>query len=194
MRYIWKFVGTGGFVLAVVTVMGTGFVNADDGIASNSQLKGQYAGTGSGGCLVSVAGFDTNDVPKDLTKTFSQMLTSEVVFTFDGNGRGKADYITSVTMNVPGPNAFTPRVGLSSGGGNFTYSVGPKNTVSITLTDPVFGQNPIDRFDLEGHFGPQGITLTQTDGTVEIVTPPAGAPIPRICERSYVLLRDHPRS
>ena len=93
-----------------------------------------------------------------------------------------------------------PQVGLSTGGGNFTYSVGPKNTVTVTLTDPVFKNLPalqsgstIDKVVLEGHFGPNGMTLVKTDGAVEILTPFTGSPFPRICERSYVLLSDRPR-
>ena len=80
--------------LAVTTVMGigAGSAEADDGIASNGQLKGRYTGTSSGGCLASLAGFDANDRPNDPTKTFSTMVTSESVYTFDGYGRGKAEF------------------------------------------------------------------------------------------------------
>lgn len=183
--------------------MGIGLVSAgaDDGVASNGQLKGRYTGTSSGGCLASPAGFNTNDRPNDPAKTFSTMVTSESVYTFDGYGRGKAEF-DAVSIYVPGPNGFTQQVSLTAGGGNFTYAVGPKNTVTITLTDLVFknlngpaaGQNSmVDKFVLEGHFTPHGITLTQTGGAVEMATPPAGASVPRICGRSSVLLRDHPR-
>ena len=84
------------------------------------------------------------------------------------------------------------------------YSVGPKNTVTVTLTEPEFKNLPalqsgatIDTVVLEGHFGPNGMTLGKTDGAIEVLTPFGssvhGAPFPRICERSFVLLRDQPR-
>jgi len=203
MKHIRTIVAAGGFALAFATVTGIhiGRADADDGIASNGQLKGRYTGTSSGGCLASPAGFDANDRPNDPAKTFSTMVTSESVYTFDGYGRGKAEF-DAVSIYVPGPNGFTQQVSLTAGGGNFTYAVGPKNTVTITLTDLVFknlngpaaGQNSmVDKFVLEGHFGPHGITVTQTDGAVEMATPPTGASVPRICGRSSVLLRDHSR-
>jgi hypothetical protein len=198
-----------GFALLLPIAIGTDVDPAAADGASNSQLRGQYAGTSTGGCLISLAGFDENtNRPKDQTKTYSNLFSTDVVFTFEGNGRGKADFRTVVNMIVPGPNAppvAQPQVSLSTGGGNFTYSVGPKNTVTVTLKDPEFRNLPalqsgstIDRVVLEGHFGPFGVTLVKTDGVktdgaVEIITPFNGSPFPRICERSFVLLSDRPR-
>lgn len=205
MKQVRTIVAGGGFTLALAIALGTGIgpVAADADIASNSQLRGQYAGTNSGGCLISLSGFDQNNRPLDQTKTYSNMITSDVVFTFDGYGRGKAEFQTSVNVVVPGPNPTPiPQVVLSTGGGNFTYLVGPKNTVTVTLTDPVFTNlngasaglsSVIDKVVLEGHFGPNGVTLTKTDGAVEIITPPTGSPFPRICGRSFVLLKGRER-
>lgn len=203
MKHIRTIAAASGFALAFVTVtgIGSGRAEVNGGMASNSQLKGRYTGTGSGGCLASPAGFNANDRPNDTTKTFSTMLTSEAVYTFDGYGRGKAE-TTSASIYVPGPNGTTQQVSLTAGANNFTYAVGPKNTVTIIFTDLVFknlngpaaGQDSmIDKFVYEGHFTPDGITLTQGEGAVEMAIPPAGAAVPRICNRSYVLLRDHPR-
>jgi hypothetical protein len=195
----------GGFGLALATAVGIDVkpAEADADIASNSQLKGQYAGTSSGGCLVALSGFDQNNRPIDRTTSYSNLGSNEVVFTFDGSGRGNANFITSVTIIVPGPNPSpVPSVGLSTGGGNFTYSVGPKHTVPVTLTNPAFKAlngpsagltSVIDEVVLEGHFGPYGMTLVQTDGAVETITPPTGSPIPRICERAFVLLSSRER-
>jgi len=93
---------------AAASGTGIGSADADDGIASNAQLKGRYTGTSSGGCLASLAGFDANDVPKDQTKTFSTLVTSESEYTFDGNGTGKAEFDTA-SIYVPGNNPITPR-------------------------------------------------------------------------------------
>ena len=120
--------------LAAAMAINVNCAQADAGIASNSQLKGQYSGTSSGGCLISLSGFDENDRPVDQTRTYSNVFTTDVVFTFDGRGGGNANFLTSVTIVVPGPNTPSvaiPQVGLSAGGGNFTYSVGPKNTVTV---------------------------------------------------------------
>jgi hypothetical protein len=203
MKHVYTMITAGGFALATAIAANISHADTDAKIASNSQLKGQYAGTSSSGCLISLGGFDQNNRPIDQTRTYSNMGTNDVVFTFDGYGRGKAEFLTSVTVIVPGPNPTPiPSVGLSTGGGNFTYTVGPKNTVTVTLTDPVFKNldgpsaglsSVIDKVVLEGHFSPSGVTLTKIDGAVEILTPPTGSPFPRICGRSFVLLSDRPR-
>ncbi len=199
-----------GFALALSIVIGM-LVNsaaANEDMASNSQLRGQYTGTNTGGCLISFDGFDQNNRPVNNTTTYSTLVSSDVVFTFHGNGMGTADFRTSVNIIVPGPNAPPsvppPGVSLSTGSGNFTYSVGRKNSVTITLMNTEFKNLPalssgstIDRVVLEGHFGPNGMTLVKTDGAIEILAPFGGsihvAPFPRICERSFVLLSDRPR-
>jgi hypothetical protein len=207
MKRLPRIVTAGGLALAVATAISIDVngAKADEDRASNSQLSGQYAGTSSGGCLVSLNGFDGNNRPIDQTKAYSNMFTSDVVFTFDGHGRGNANFLTNVNIVVPGPNTPSvaiPNVGLVAGGGNFTYSVGKKNRVTVTLTDPVFKNlngpsaglsSTIDEVVLEGHFGPNGVTLTKTDGAVEMITPPTGSPFPRICGRSVVLLSDRQR-
>ncbi len=175
MKRLPRIVAAGSLALAVATAMGidVNSAKADLDRASNSQLNGQYAGTSSGGCLVSLSGFDGNNRPIDQTKASSNIFTSEVVFTFDGHGRGNANFLTNVNIVVPGPNTpsvAVPNVGLVSGAGNFTYSVGKKNTVTVTLTDPVFKNlngpsaglsSTIDEIVLEGHFAPDGVTLHQ---------------------------------
>jgi hypothetical protein len=205
MKHVHTIVTAGGFALALGTAMGTDVnrAEADADIASNSQLRGQYTGISTGGCLISFDGFDENNRPTNQTRTYSNLFNSNVVFTFDGYGRGTADFPTVVNIIVPGPNAppvAQPGVNLATGSGNFTYSVGPKNTVTVTLTDLEFknlrdlqSSTVIDRIVLEGNFGPNGITLVKTDNAIEILTPSAGSPFPRICERSFVLLSDHPR-
>jgi hypothetical protein len=205
MKYVHTIVAGGGFALALATAIGTDIsrVEADANIASNRQLRGQYTGFNIGGCLTSLDGFDQNNRPITQTRTYSTLFNTNVVFTFDGYGRGTADLLTSVNLIVPGPNAppvAQPGVNSSTASGNFTYSVGPKNTVTVTLTDLEFknlaalqNSTVIDRVVLEGHFGPNGITLVKTDNAIEILTPSAGSPFPRICERSFVLLSDHSR-
>jgi hypothetical protein len=206
MKHVVTIVAGGGFALALATGMGTQIspAEADAKIASNSQLRGQYTGFNIGGCLTSLDGFDQNNRPTTETRTYSTLFNTNVVFTFDGRGRGTADLLTSVNLIVPGPNAppvARPGVSSSTASGNFTYSVGPKNTVTVTLTDLEFKSLPalqsstvIDRIVLEGNFGPSGITLVKTDNAIEILTPSNGSPpFPRICERSFVLLSDHPR-
>ena len=205
MKHVHTIVAGGGLALALATALGTHIspAEADAKIASNRQLRGQYTGITTGGCLISLDGFDENNRPTDQTRTYSNLFNAEAVFTFDGYGRGTADFPTVTNIIVPGPNAppvAQPGVSLSTGGGNFTYSVGPKNTVTVTLTDPVFKTLPalqsstvIDRVVLEGHFGPNGVTLVKLDGAIEILTPSAGSPFPRICERTVILLSDQSR-
>jgi hypothetical protein len=58
---------------------------------SNSQLKGQYAGINSGGCLVAISGFDQNDRPIDPTKSYSTVVSdvwSIASARLQGEGRG----------------------------------------------------------------------------------------------------------
>jgi hypothetical protein len=205
MNHTHSMIAAGGFALALATAMGTNIspAEADSDIASNSQLKGQYAGVNSGGCLVALSGFDQNDRPIDPTTSYSNVFSADVVFTFDGHGRRNANFTTNTELRVPGTNAgFVPQLNLSTGGGNFTYSVGPKHTVTVTFTDLTFkvlnGVSAgvtvvIDHVTLEGHLGANGLTLVKTDGAVEILTPSTGSPFPRICERSFVLLSDRER-
>jgi hypothetical protein len=209
MKDVHTMVAASGFALALATAMTTDVnraeADAEAGRASNSQLRGQYAGTLSGGCLISLSGFDENNRPIDQTRTWSTQFYADSEYTFDGKGRKTSNNDTVVNIIAPGPNTPSvaiPSVGLSTGGGNFTYAVGPKNTVTVTLTDPVYKNlngpavglsATIDKVVLEGHFGPNGVTLNKPDGAVEILTPSAGSPIHRICGRSIVLLSDHPR-
>jgi hypothetical protein len=204
MKRLPRIVAAGSLALAVATAMGIDVnrAKADADRASNSQLKGQYAGTNSGGCLVSLSGFDQNDRPVDPKTSYSTLWSSEVVFTFDGRGRGKVES-NVVDTRVPGPNtSFVPQVTLSTGGGNFTYSVGPKGTVTVTWTNPSFTilnglaaglTVVVNEVVLEGHFGPNGVTLVKTDGAVETVNVSNGSSYSRICQRAIVLLSDGQR-
>jgi hypothetical protein len=205
MKHVHAIVAAGGFALALATAMATDVNRADaeSGMASNSQLKGKYAGINSGACLVALSGFNQNDQPIDPTTSFSNVFSADVVFTFDGHGRGNANFTTYTELRVPGTNAsFVPLQSLSTAEGNFTYSVGPKHTVTVTLTDlthKIFtgisagSTAVIDHIALDGHLGTNGLTLVKTDGAVEILTPSAGSPVHRICERSFVLLSDRER-
>ena len=69
MKHVHAIVVTSGFALALATAMATDIngANADADIASNSQLKGKYAGINSGACLVALSGFNENDQPIDPT-------------------------------------------------------------------------------------------------------------------------------
>jgi hypothetical protein len=204
MKHVHTIVAASGFALALATAMATDVngADADAVMASNSQLRGQYAGTSSGGCLVAFSGFDQNDRPVDPTTSYSTLSSSEVVYTFDGYGRGTSNS-TNVETRVPGPNtSFVPQVSLSAGENNFTYSVGPKGTVTVTLTNssykilngPSAGlTSVVDHIVLEGHFGPNGLTLVKTDGAVETVTLSNGSSFPRICQRASVLLNSRAR-
>jgi hypothetical protein len=100
MKPILANIAAGGFAVATAMGVDVNRAEADADIASNSQLKGQYAGTSSGGCLVSLSGFDDNDRPIDQTRTYSNMFTTDVVFTFDGYGSGNADFLAVVTNST----------------------------------------------------------------------------------------------
>jgi hypothetical protein len=110
MRQVHTILTAGCLVLALATAMtiDSNRADADTTIASNGQLRGQYAGTSSGGCLISLSGFDQNNRPIDQTRAYSNQFTTDVVFTFDGYGRGNANFLTTVTIIMPGPN--TPSV------------------------------------------------------------------------------------
>ena len=79
--------------------------------------------------------------------------------------------------------------------------MGPKGTVTVTwtpsftiLNGPAAGLTvSVDEVVLEGHFGPNGVTLVKTDGAVEMVSVSNGSSLSRICQRAIVLLSDRPR-
>ena len=203
MKHAYTMITAGGFALATAIAANISHAEADAKIASNSQLKGQYAWHQVGRLPDIVRRFRRKQSAQGPDENLQQPVHYRCRIHFRWLWQGNANFLTVVTIIVPGPNPTPiPSVGLSTGGGNFTYTVGPKNTVTVTLKDPVFknlngpsaGQSSmIDEVVLEGHFGPDGLTLVKTDGAVEILTPPTGSPFPRICGRSFVLLNDRPR-
>jgi hypothetical protein len=140
MKRLPRIVTAGGLALAVATAISIDVngAKADEDRASNSQLSGQYAGTSSGGCLVSLSGFDGNNRPVDPTTSYSTLWSSEIVFTFDGHGRGKAES-NVVDARVPGPNtSFVPQVSLSTGGGKFYLFCGAEGHCYRNLDESQF--------------------------------------------------------
>ena len=63
-----------GFAVALPIIIGPliNSATADGRIASNIQLRGQYTGTPTGGCLISLDGFDQNNRPVNSTRTYQQ--------------------------------------------------------------------------------------------------------------------------
>jgi hypothetical protein len=197
MKHVHTIVAALGFGFAIAIGGHVNHAEADGGIASNSQLRGQYAGTESGGCLAATSGFNPNLTPIVATTSYSTLVSADVVFTFDGYGRGTANF-TNIDIRVPGPNAFGPQATVSNGlNNNFTYSVGPKNTVTVTFAYLTFNlvggpsagfTATIDQLVLDGQFGPNGVTVDENDGAIETVSVSNGVSYSRICGRAFVLL------
>jgi hypothetical protein len=168
MKRVHTIIAGLGFGFATAIGGHVNHAEADGGTASNSQLRGQYAGTESGGVWRRRAGSNSNLTPIDSTTSYSTTVSADVVFTFDGYGNGTANF-TNIDIRVPGPNAFGPQATLSNGlNNNFTYSVGPKNTVTVTFNDLTFNlvggpstgfTATINQVVLDGQFGPNGVTV-----------------------------------
>lgn len=109
--------------------------------AAPPHLKGRYAVTGTGACLVAPPGFNANLTPKSDTNGvfhfFSNSNSVLAVRTYNGDGTGKAE--GSQVRITPPPTVgmpFGPSASSSTFSFSFTYSV---NANGILTTDMVPG-------------------------------------------------------
>jgi hypothetical protein len=171
--------------------MGLSYVGGVDAV-SPKKLKGEYAFTGTVGCLTATGGFDANLQPL-VGSTFISSLSVEGVRVFNPDGTGTAT-ATFVTIGLGGASS-----GMWSQ--SFTYTVNSDDTFVVQLAGPLTGTiltgvrtGQTLSFDfppLTGLISKDGNTLTLAHvvPTVETLTFSNGDVQPRICHRSHVLVK-----
>jgi hypothetical protein len=164
----------------------------------NQLLKGHYAFSGEGTCIVSPTdGFNPDLTPIDPVGRFVVSFSVQGVRTFNGDGTG--------TMRARTVNITHSDVAAVLGGGSstnivssFTYQFAADGTVSTLLSAPLTGTvltGPrtgqtftIDQFPLSGLVSKDRRTLTLASVTpaVEVVTYSNGDVQHRLCHRSRI--------
>jgi hypothetical protein len=168
-------------------------------------LKGNYAFTGTTGCLFAPgsggtsSGFNSSLQPIVPMTSFSNSSDVEGIRTFNGDGTGSVT-ATEVGFTAPPTPSFPPAGESSNFQFSFTYAFNLDGsfTANLTgtfsgtfLTGPRSGQTyTIDVLQLVGYPSKGSATLTLASQTpiVETITYSDGTAIPRICHRSRVLI------
>lgn len=184
-------------VAIIVTFMTATMANAD-GKHHNKTLQGDYAFTGSATCVTSPAGFNPDLTPRGGWYYESFSIQGAWTFNHDGTGirRGRG---VSVTFYNPAHAGSFDIQAL------FTYTIGPDNTIVTQLSMPLTGQVltgsragqtfSVDQITLKGLLGKdkEMLTLASEEPEIETATYSNGNVLPRICQRSRVLLLMHPK-
>jgi len=184
---------------AIATLMMAAIVTAES--PGNRSIRGVYAATGSGTCLVAPEGFDGNLIP--INGAYMTMaFTMEGIFTFYGDGTGHIErphapvVILNSSLGVPFPSA-----GNSEDSSNFTYDV---ERGKITLTQVphshsgAFTAGPLAGYAYQnenrnwwGTISPDGKTIILNSGFPDIITSPPPSEEGLICNGSAVLIWQH---
>jgi hypothetical protein len=171
--------------------------------AAPPALKGDYAFSGQGACLVSPSGFNSSLTTPKGAKVFSDSFSTHGVRTFDGKGTGTVDGTGVSITPPPTPGlpglAFLPSAGSFSFKYQITYKIAtdgtittqlvPKTYLQIFLTGPRKGQTmTIDTLIASGLASLQNaaVTLASETTTVETHKYSNGDTWPEICHRSSV--------
>jgi hypothetical protein len=181
---------------ALCFILGVSLLWVGIAAAAPPQLKGKYAFTGEGSCLVATNGFTSNLTPND-DKVNSHSFSVQGIRTFKGDGTGTVQG-TAVEITPP---PFNPEASSETFFFKFTYTVAKDGTITTDLvpgsylgtflTGPRTGQTyQIDKFSLSGMASNDNKVLTLATGTTEVETHTFsnGDVRPEICHRSRVLI------
>jgi hypothetical protein len=128
-------------VLVIITVIAP-FVIAV--MASAEPIKGQYASTGEGMCILALFGFKPDSTPSctptpqgPVCPTVIQSWSSEAVYSFDEDGTGSLTALLQwVTHSFEGPSGIVPpNAGTQKLSAKFHYNVTDEGKITITA-DP----------------------------------------------------------
>ena len=186
------------FFLSVTAAALVGAATA--ALAAPPQLQGQYAVTGTTGCLFSPTGFDPTFRPID-GNNYSLSSNVEGIRVFNGDGTGTAK-VTEVGFVPPPPAPGIAGVSAESATitFSFTYTVNDDGTFSTQLVPGTFvgkfvqgprtGQTfTVDKLDLTGLLTNENkvLTLAAVLAEVETITYSTGESRTRVCHRSRLL-------
>jgi hypothetical protein len=184
---------------------------AANALADSPQLKGTYAFTTSGGCVVSRLGFDLNNftsLPSSYVSTSTFSTEGTHVFNGDGTGTTKYDSLAVNFLPLPsslvpeGSTDFPPSTGnasSSTASNSFTYIINNDGSFTLTpatstgqvLTGTRKGQTfqVTNSPSLTGHISKNGMTVvaTRNGPVVETISYSDGFTTTRICNGSQVM-------
>lgn len=163
------------------------------------EIYGEYAFTGTGGCLLSPSGFNPNLTPKQppfWTNSFS--LSGVWTFNRDGTGNGHATQVgVTGTASPPGASLYEYTF-------PFTYSIADDGTITVVgevignilAGSNVIGTFTVDKWSVSGMASPDHKTMTLATvapeiETVNISLPGYSMTVYEICHRSDTLIRIH---
>src|SRR5512137_316183 len=126
-------------LLMIITVIGTFLMAAtvSAGSPGHRAIRGQYAATGSGSCLVAPFGLTNlvpNPAPGGSDPVYMLMtFTMEGVFTFYRDGTGHAERPSCPTIiHTPSPFSPSPNASNSKDSWDFTYEVEWDGSIILT--------------------------------------------------------------
>ena len=183
-------------------------------------LRGQYAGTGSGTCLLAPFGFDPTapGVPKyaALGAWTIQTFNSEGVWTFNGDGTGSVKALgrfVTLAFTEPNPSPPPPTITVPPSAGEqttsylFHYTVTDDGIITVTadpgtyVTTWIYGPSNGNSYHIDGYLAtgtiaPDGKTITLNRGVPNVMNfigPSPGLPpgAQLFCNQSSVLIWEH---
>lgn len=195
MKRYTKILAVFAMITIIVMFMMAIMANAG-GKRHNRTLQGDYAFTGSMTCVSSVAGFNPDLTPKGGWYYESSSLQGICTFYHDGTGmrRGRA---VAVLFSTPA-HAASADFQVP-----FTYSIEPDGTIITQASGPITGQirtgstagytYTADRLTLKGLLSKDNerMTLASDEPEIDTTTYSYGVVVPRICQRTQVMLRMH---
>ena len=178
-------------------------------------IRGQYATTGGGTCIIAHCGFDVHNVPIGVERNPGVFtLTSfsdDSVFTFEPDGTGSASgtyrLVTLFNSNPSIPWTIpSPRAGWWSVAWSFTYVGAPDGSITLNaVPDTFIKTNPdgtsttFNGHSLWGTISPDAQTIVLNGGYPSVLTfnpathPPSeicgSNPDQMICSTHFVLIR-----
>jgi len=194
------------FVVIATIAIFTVVAMASAGDNLQKAIRGQYAATGGGTCLVAPNGFD-NLVPKPLPPevgVFGLMtFTVEAVFTFTRDGKGHVER-TCPTIHHAG-NDFPlpyPFATIAEDSWEFTYEVETDGSITLTQVPGSHSGKFISGLlkdfpyinegrNRRGKVSPDGKTIILNGGSPDFVTNSEGGTFQMICNDSAVLIWQH---
>jgi len=114
-------------------------------------IKGKYAGAGTGQCLVAVAGFDQNMIPRQVGGPNGPLgyvidtSSGEEVFTFNSDGTGSVTGVVHLN-ELPNPDLganYPPCAGSSNLSYEFTYTLDAAGNISLRLAEGTLSCNTL---------------------------------------------------
>ena len=150
-------------LLMIITVIATFILAATVMADPPRYLRGKYAATGSGTCLIAVCGFEPNYVTNCNKGNcgIQESISTESVYTFEPDGTGMASGTQQVVTNW-NPAFPSPYAGTQTVSWKFNYYLGPDGTINITEQPGTFISTWVSGPSAPNVYTINGVTRTGT--------------------------------